>query len=72
MSLRPCACAPRIHEQLGSQASVNVRSAYGSTTVTIRLEQLPAVDSKVLQQRVEALTRAEFPQTDYVVVLAKP
>jgi hypothetical protein len=62
----------RIHEQLGSDASVNVRSAYGSTTVTIRLERLPAVDSKLLQQRIEALAKAEFPQTDYVVVLGKP
>jgi hypothetical protein len=62
----------RIHDQIGSEASVNVRSAYGSTTVTIRLERLPALDSKLLQERVEALTKAEFPQTDYVVVLAKP
>ncbi|MEI9940830.1 MAG: hypothetical protein WDO69_26745 [Pseudomonadota bacterium] len=62
----------RIHEQVGSEASVNVRSAYGSTTVTIRFAQLPVGDSKLLQQRVEALTRSEFPQTDYVVVLAKP
>jgi hypothetical protein len=62
----------QIHEQLGGEASVNVRSAYGSTTVTIRFEQLPAGDSILLQERVEALTKAEFPQTDYVVVLAKP
>lgn len=62
----------RIHDQIGCEASVNVRTAYGSTTVTIRLQQLPAGDSKQLQARVEALTKAEFPQTDYVVVLAKP
>jgi len=62
----------KIQAQLGSAASVNVRSAYGSTTVTIRLEQVPAGDPKVLQERVEALTKAEFPQTDYVVVLGKP
>lgn len=62
----------RIYAEVGSEASVNVRSAYGSTTVTIRLEQLPAGDSKLLQARVEALTKAEFPQTDYVVVLPKP
>ena len=62
----------RIHEQIGSDASVNVRSAYGSTTVTIRLEQLPGGDSKLLQERVEALTKAEFPQVDYVLVLGKP
>jgi|GEM_PF-1169964 len=62
----------RIHDEIGSEASVNVRSAYGSTTVTIRLEKLPALDSKLLQKRIEALTHAEFPQTDYVVVLAKP
>ena len=62
----------RIHEQLGTDASVNVRSAYGSTTVTIQLERLPAGDSMLLQQRVEALAKAEFPQTAYVVVTAKP
>ncbi len=62
----------RIHDELGSDASVNVRSAYGSTTVTIRFERLPALDSKLLQKRVEALTKAEFTQADYVLVLAKP
>jgi hypothetical protein len=62
----------RIHDELGSEASVNVRSAYGSTTVTIRLDKLPALDSKLLQERVEALTRVEFPHTEYVVVLGKP
>ncbi len=62
----------KIREQVGSEASINVRSAYGSTTVTIRFEHLPATDSKLLQERVEALTKTEFPETDYVVVLAKP
>jgi len=62
----------RIEDQTGSKASVNVRSAYGSTTVTIRFAQLPAGDSKLLQQQVEALTRIEFPKTDYVVVLTNP
>jgi hypothetical protein len=62
----------RIQAEVGSAASVNVRSAYGSTTVTIRLEQLPAGDSKLMQARVEALAKAEFPGTEYVVVLAKP
>jgi len=62
----------RIQDQTGSKASVNVRSAYGSTTVTIRFERLPAGDSKLLQQQVEALTRVEFPKTDYVVVLTTP
>jgi len=62
----------RIHAEVGSEASVNVRSAGGSTTVTIRLERLPQTDSKLLQARVEALAKAEFPQTNYVVVLAKP
>jgi hypothetical protein len=62
----------KIHDQVGGEASVNVRSAYGSTTVTIRFEQLPASDSKLLQERIEALTKTEFPETDYVVVLAKP
>ena len=62
----------RIHDEIGSNASVNVRAAYGSTTVTIRLSPLPATDSKQVQERVEVLTRAEFPETDYVVVLGRP
>jgi hypothetical protein len=62
----------RIHDEIGSDASVNVRAAYGSTTVTIRLSPLPAADSKRVQQRVEELTRAEFPATDYVVVMGRP
>ncbi|HEY1536725.1 MAG TPA: hypothetical protein VGF76_22040 [Polyangiaceae bacterium] len=61
----------RIHDEIGSDASVNVHSAYGSTTVTIRLEHLPTGDPKTVQARVEALTKAEFPKTDYVVVLAR-
>ena len=62
----------RIRTELGSEASVNVRSAYGSTTVTIRLERMPNLDSLLVQERVEAWTKAEFPQTAYVVVLGKP
>jgi len=62
----------RIRTEVGSEASVNVRSAGGSTTVTIRLERMPQTDSKLLQARVEALAKAEFPQTNYVVVLGKP
>ena len=61
----------RIHDEIGTDASVNVHSAYGETTVTIRLDHLPAGDPKGVQSRVEALTRAEFPKTDYVVVLAR-
>jgi hypothetical protein len=61
----------RIHDEIGTDASVNVHSAYGSTTVTIRLEHLPTGDPKAVQSRVEALTKAEFPKTDYVVVLAQ-
>jgi hypothetical protein len=61
----------RIHDEIGSDASVNVHSAYGATTVTIRLDHLPAGDPKAVQSRVEALTKAEFPKTDYVVVLAR-
>ncbi len=59
----------RIHEQIGTDASVNVHTAYGATTVTIRLEHQPAADSKRVQAQVEALTKTEFPNTDYVVVL---
>ncbi len=62
----------RILAEVGSEASVNVRSASGSTTVTIRLERMPQTDSKLLQLRVEALAKAEFPETNYVVVLGKP
>ena len=61
----------RIHDQVGTDASVNVHSAYGQTTVTIRLEHQPPGDSKRVQAQVEALTRAEFPKTDYVVVLTR-
>jgi hypothetical protein len=62
----------RIRDELGTDASVNVHSAYGSTTVTIRLAHLPAGDPKLVQARVEALTKTEFPKTDYVVVLTSP
>jgi predicted component of type VI protein secretion system len=61
----------RIQAEVGSAASVNVRTAYGATTVTIRLERLPAGDSKLLQERVEALTKVEFPRAEYVVLLGK-
>lgn len=62
----------RIQAEVGSAASVNVRTAYGATTVTIRLEKMPAGDSKLVQERVEALTKAEFPRAEYVVLLGKP
>ena len=62
----------RIHDEIGTDASVNVHTAYGSTTVTIRFEQLPQADSMRVQKQVEALTKAEFPGTDYVVVLTRP
>jgi hypothetical protein len=62
----------RIHDEVGTDASVNVHSAYGSTTVTIRLDHLPPGDPKIMQTRVEALTKAEFPKTEYVVVLPPP
>ena len=61
----------RIHDQVGTDASVNVHSAYGQTTVTIRLEHQPPGDPKQVQAQVEALTKAEFPKTDYVVVLTE-
>ncbi len=62
----------RIHDDMGSNASVNVHTAHGRTTVTIRLDHLPARDSTQVQARVEALAKAEFPKTDYVVVLPQP
>ena len=62
----------RIRGELGTDASVNVHSAYGATTVTIRLAQLPAGDSRQVQARVEELTKAEFPSTGYVVLLGRP
>ena len=61
----------RIQAEVGSAASVNVRTAYGATTVTIRLDRMPTGDSKLVQERVEALTKAEFPRAEYVVVLGK-
>jgi hypothetical protein len=33
---------------------------------------MPNLDSLLVQERVEAWTKAEFPQTAYVVVLGKP
>jgi hypothetical protein len=62
----------RIHAEFGSDASVNVHTSQGSTTVTIRLTPLPVRDSKRVQEQVEAFARAEFPGTDYVVVLSRP
>ena len=61
----------RIHDEVGTEASVNVHSAYGQTTVTIRLEHQPPGDPKLVQAQVETLTKAEFPKTDYVVVLTQ-
>ncbi|MEO7033923.1 MAG: hypothetical protein ABI548_08575 [Polyangiaceae bacterium] len=61
----------RIHDEVGTDASVNVHTAYGQTTVTIRLEHQPPGDPKQVQAQVEALTKAEFPKTDYVVVLTQ-
>jgi len=61
----------RIQAEVGSSASVNVRTAYGATTVTIRLQRMPEGDSKLIQERVEALTKAEFPRAEYVVLLGK-
>lgn len=60
----------KIQAQTGRRASVNVHTAYGSTTVTIRFAELPNRDSLALQEQVEALVKAEFPKTEYVVVLS--
>jgi hypothetical protein len=62
----------RISREVGTEASVNVHTAHGATTVTIRLARLPERDSLRVQQQVEELTKAEFPKTDYVVVLPRP
>jgi hypothetical protein len=32
---------------------------------------MPQGDSKLVQERVEALTKAEFPRAEYVVLLGK-
>ena len=61
----------QIREQLGTEAAVTVHTSQGATTVTVRLEHLPSADSKQVQARVEALAKAEFPKTNYVVVTSR-
>lgn len=61
----------QIREQLGTDAAVTVHTSQGATTVTVRLEHLPSADSKQVQARVEALAKAQFPKTNYVVVTSR-
>ena len=58
----------KIHEQVGTDSAITVRTSEGATTVTVRLAHLPPGDSKRMQAQVEALAKAEFPKTNYVVV----
>ncbi len=61
----------QIREQIGTDAAITVHTSEGATTVTVRLERLPSGDSKETQARVEALAKAEFPKTNYVVVTSQ-
>jgi hypothetical protein len=57
-----------IRERIGSDSAITVRTDEGRTTVNVRLDHLPARDSIEVQAEVEALAKAEFPNTSYVVV----
>ena len=61
----------KIHEQVGSDSTITVHTSEGVSTVTVRLAQLPARDSVQVQALVEALAKAEFPKTNYVVVVGR-
>ena len=58
----------KIQEQVGTASAITVHTSEGKSTVTVRLAQLPAADSVRVQALVEALAKAEFPKTNYVVV----
>ena len=57
-----------ISQQVGTDSAITVRTSEGATTVTVRLAHMPAGDSMQVQAQVEALAKAEFPKTNYVVV----
>jgi microcystin-dependent protein len=57
-----------IQAQIGTDSAITVHTSEGATTVTVRLAHLPPGDSKQVQAEVEALAKAEFPKTNYVVV----
>jgi hypothetical protein len=61
-----------IQERVGSDSTITVHTSEGASTVTVRLAHLPASDSKQVQAEVEALAKAEFPKTNYVVVTSRP
>ncbi len=58
----------RIHEQVGTDSAITVRSFDGAKTVTVQLAHFPVGDSKQVEAQVEALVKAELPKTSYVVV----
>ena len=57
-----------IRTRIGTDSAITVRTDEGRTTVNVRLYQLPARDSIKVQAEVEAMAKAEFPNTSYVVV----
>lgn len=57
-----------IRERIGTDSAITVRTDEGRTTVNVRLYQLPPGDSMQVQAQVEAMAKAEFPNTSYVVV----
>jgi hypothetical protein len=57
-----------ILNQVGTDSAITVHTSEGRTTVTVRLARVPEGDPIQVQARVEALAKAEFPKTNYVVV----
>jgi hypothetical protein len=60
----------KIQEQVGTDSAITVHTSEGKSTVTVRLARLPAADPMRVQALVEALAKAEFPKTNYVVVVS--
>jgi len=60
-----------IRQQTGSEASITVHTTGDATSVTIRLATPPSGDPKLAQAQIEALTKTEFPKTNYVVLLTQ-
>ena len=58
----------KIQQQVGTDSAITVHTSEGASTVTVRLARLPPGDSVQVQALVEALAKAEFPKTNYVVV----
>jgi hypothetical protein len=58
----------QIQARVGTDSAITVHTSEGKTTVTVRLDHVPAGDSIQVQAEIEALAKAEFPKTNYVVL----